>query len=476
MGGETGELQLQRSFGAWTLTLIGLGSVIGAGIFVITGQAAAAYAGPAIALSFVLAAVVCVFSALCYAEMASMVPLAGSAYSYTREAFGRTAGWVVGWALVAEYLFATAAIGIGWSGYMQGVIGDFGLHLPGRWAGSPLALHGQTLVATGAVINLPAVLIILLVTASHLAGVRESGRFTAVTVAIKLSAVFGFIAFGLVHVHAANWAPFVPPPELQPDATSAYGLAGVLHAAGVVFFAYLGFDALGSAAQETRNPQRNVPIAILGTLAITTVLYIAVSLVMTGLVNYRALGSDAPIVTALAAAGPSLRWLKTYVGLAVTIGLWAGLWAVVFASSRLFYSLGRDGLLNARLGAINAARLVPHNAVILAGALGMGMAGFLPIGLVGELISTGTLLAFAAVCATVLWLRWRQPERVRSFRVPYCWVSAPLGIASCLFLLISMGNFALARIALWQAVGLLILAALALGRRMAVTAESVRPG
>jgi len=476
MGGETGELQLQRSFGAWTLTLIGIGSVIGAGIFVITGQAAAAYAGPAIALSFVLAAVVCVFSALCYAEMASLVPLAGSAYSYTREAFGRTAGWVVGWALVAEYLFATAAIAIGWSGYMQGVIGDFGLHLPAHWASSPLALHGQTLVATGSVINLPAVLIILLVTVSHLAGVRESGRFSAVTVAIKLSAVFGFIAFGMAHVHAANWAPFVPPPQIQPDGSSAYGLAGVLQAAGVVFFAYLGFDALGSAAQETRDPQRNVPVAILATLAITTALYILVALVMTGLVNYRALNSDAPIVTALAAGGSSLRWLRTYVGVAVTIGLWAGLWAVVFASSRLFYSLGRDGLLATRLGAIGAGRQVPHNAVLLAGALGMAVAGFLPIGLVGELISTGTLLAFAAVCATVVWLRWRQPERVRAFRIPCWWVTAPLGIASCLFLLVSMGRFALARIAVWQTVGLLVLAVLAMTRRMAAAAESVTPG
>jgi APA family basic amino acid/polyamine antiporter len=447
-----------RSFGAGTLTLMGVGLVVGAGIFVVTGQAAAAYAGPAIVISFVLAGVVCVFSALCYAEMAGMVPLAGSAYSYTREAFGRRAGWVVGWALVAEYLFATAAIAIGWSAYMQGVVGELGLHIPAQWASSPLALSGRTLAATGAIINLPAVLIVFLVTLSHLVGLRESARFNNVTVVLKLSAVLLFIVFGLAHAHAANWMPFVPPLELHMDGTSAYGMLGVLQAAGIVFFAYLGFDCLGTAAQETRDPQRSVPIAILATLGITTALYMLVSLAMTGLTPFRTLASDAPITTAIAAAGPSLQWLKVYVGIAVTIGLWAGLWPAVFALSRLFFSFSHDGFLPRGLCQLAAGRQVPQNAVLLAGALGMLIAAVLPIKLLGELISTGTLLAFAAVCAAVIRLRLAQPQRQRPFRAPYWAITAVLGIASCLFLLVGMGLFALERILAWQAVGLLVLA------------------
>lgn len=453
------EPQLERTFGVATLTLTGIGMVVGAGIFVITGQAAAAYAGPAILLSFLLAGIVCVFSALCYSEMAAMVPLAGSAYSYTTEAFGRRAGWVVGWALAAEYLFATAAIAIGWSAYMQGVIAEFGIHLPQRWASSPLALRDQELVATGAVVNLPAVLIILLVTLSHLAGLRESGRINTFTVAMKLSAVALFVAFGLAHAHVANWLPFLPPLETHPDGTTSYGIPGVLQAAGVVFFAYLGFDAVGTAAQETRDAQRSVPIAILATLCITTLLFILVSLTMTGLVSFRALASDAPITTAIAAAGPSLAWLKLYVGVAVMIGLWAGLWPVVFATSRLLFSFSHDGFLPRGLSAISARRHVPSNAVILAGGVGMAIAGILPIRLLGELISTGTLLAFAAVCAAVIRMRVSQPQRERPFRAPYARVTASLGIASCVFLLVSMGASALLRITLWQLVGLLVLAA-----------------
>ena len=451
------DTQLGRSFGAGTLTLTGIGTVIGAGIFVITGQAAAAYAGPAIVLSFVVAGIVCVFSALCYAEMAAMVPLAGSGYSYTREAFGDRMGWIIGWALFAEYLFAMAAIAIGWSAYMQGVICDFGLHLPHAWASSPLTMDGQRIRATGSVVNLPAVLIILLVTASHLSGVKESARFNVITVAIKLSAVALFIIFGFRHVDPAHWAPFIPAIETRSDGSMAYGIPGVLQAAGVVFFAYLGFDALGTAAQETHDPQRNVPIAILATLGVATALYILVSLVMTGLVDFRALNSEAPLTTALVAAGESLAWLKTYVGVAVTIGLWAALWPCVFAASRLFYSFATDGFLPRGLAALSPGRQIPRRAVMLAGGLGMLVAGALPISLLGELISTGTLLAFGTVCAAVIRLRMVQPDRIRPFRVPLWWITAPLGIASALFLLVSMGWFAVARIAAWQIVGVIAL-------------------
>lgn len=454
-----------RSFGATSLTLTGVGTVIGAGIFVITGQAAAALAGPAIALSFVIACIVCVFSALCYAEMAAMIPDKGSGYSYTKAAFGPRIGWIIGWALFAEYLFAMSAIAIGWSAYMQGVVGGFGVKLPAALASSPLAMTGQSFSATGAIINLPAVLIIAAVTWSHLSGVKESARFNLATVWIKLSAVFLFIGFGLAHADPSLWTPFIPPVETHPDGSTAYGIPGMLQAAGMVFFAYLGFDALATAAHETRDPQRNLPIAILGTLGISTLLYILVSMAMTGLADFRTLGSDAPITTALAAV-PDLAWLKTYVGVAVTIGLWAALWPCVFAVSRLLMVFSDDGFLPASVSAYTPAG-IPKTALLTAGGLGAVIAGVFPIALLGELISTGTLLAFATVCAAVIHLRRTQPERSRPFRVPLWPVVATLGIASALFLLASMGWYAVARIAAWQAIGVGILLIVSQRRRAA---------
>lgn len=456
-----GSATSERSFGATSLTLTGIGTVIGAGIFVITGQAAALYAGPAIIISFVIAGVVCVFSALCYAEMAAMIPAAGSAYSFTRAAFGKQTGWVVGWALVAEYLFAMGAIAIGWSAYMQGVIGDMGVHLPAAWATSPLIMDGHLLKPTGAVINLPAVILVLLITLSHLAGVKKSGRLNVIIVWIKLSAVLLFIGFGLLHANPAHWTPLIPPVEANPGGGSSFGIPGILQAAGVVFFAYLGFDALSTASQETRDPQRNVPIAILATLAISTILYMAVAMAMTGLADFRTLNTDAPISTALASAGSSLAWLKTYVGVAVTIGLWAGIWPCVFALSRLFICFSEDRLMPASLGAADPRSGTPRNSLLTAGILGMLVAGFLPISLLGELISTGTLIAFATVCASVIRMRLSEPGRERPFKVPAWPLIATLGVLSSLFLLSSMGAYALARILAWQVIGLVVILLLA---------------
>lgn len=439
------------------LTLTGVGMVIGAGIFVITGQAAALYAGPAIVYSFVIAGIVCGFSALCYAEMAAMIPRAGSAYSYARTAFGPGAGWVIGWAIIAEYLFAVGAIGIGWSAYMQGVIADFGIHLSSLWSKSPLVLGAQGFHRTGSLVNSPAVVIVGLTMLVNLLGTRRSSRFNSAMVAIKLSAVALFILFGLMHANPANWVPFLPERAAGPTGELTYGGAGVLKAAGVIFFAYLGFDALATAAQESRNPQRTLPIAILATLAVTTVLYIAVALTMTGLTNYRLLNSEAPLTTALAAAGPSLAWLKTYLGIAVMTGLWASLWPALFGLSRLFMSLSHDGMLPRGLGEIVPGRRIPQGAVLLAGGLGMLVAGFLPISFIGELISTGTLIAFATVCAALIRLRVTLPGRERPFRVPLWQVVAPLGITASLLLLGSMGWAAIGRIVAWQVVGALVL-------------------
>jgi APA family basic amino acid/polyamine antiporter len=461
--------ELDRAFGPLMLTLTGVGMVIGAGIFVITGQAAALYAGPAIVFSFLLAAIVCAFAGLCYAEMAAMIPVSGSAYSYARTAFGPATGWVIGWAMVAEYLFAIGAIGIGWSAYMQGVIGDFGMHLPAWWSKSPLVLSAEGFHRTGALVNLPAVAIVALTTSANLLGTRSSARFNVTLVWIKLSAVGLFILFGLMHAHQGNWIPFLPERGVGPSGDLTYGLGGVFKAAGVIFFAYLGFDALATAAQESRNPQRTLPLAILATLGVTTILYVAVSLTMTGLTNYRLLNTEAPLTTALSAAGPSLAWLKTYLGMAVTVGLWASLWPAVFGLSRLFMCLSHDGMLPCALGEIVAGRRIPQTGVLIAGGLGMLVAGFLPISLIGELISTGTLIAFATVCAAVIRLRRTMPNHERPFRVPLWQVIAPLGVATSLFLLASMGWASIARIAAWQCVGAIVLFAALRTRRVSTT-------
>jgi APA family basic amino acid/polyamine antiporter len=463
--------ELDRAFGPLMLTLTGVGMVIGAGIFVITGQAAALYAGPAILFSFVIAAIVCAFAGLCYAEMAAMIPVSGSAYSYARTAFGPGTGWVIAWAIVAEYLFAIGAIGIGWSAYMQGVIGDFGMHLPAWWAKSPLVLGAEGFRRTGALVNLPAVAIVALTTGANLLGTRSSARFNVTLVWIKLSAVGLFILFGLMHANHGNWIPFLPYRGVGPNGDLTYGLHGVFKAAGVIFFAYLGFDALATAAQESRNPQRTLPLAILATLGVTTILYMAVAATMTGLTNYRLLNSEAPLTTALAAAGPSLAWLKTYLGMAVMIGLWASLWPAVFGLSRLLMCLSHDRMLPRALGEIVAGRRIPQTGVLVTGGMGMLVAGFLPISLIGELISTGTLIAFATVCAAVIQLRLTMPSQERPFRVPLWQVIAPLGIATSLFLLVSMGWASIARIVAWQCVGGLVLFAALRARRASATPQ-----
>jgi basic amino acid/polyamine antiporter, APA family len=459
---------LSRGFGPVTLTLAGVGAVVGAGIFVITGQAAALYAGPAVMLSFLVAGLVCAFSALCYAELSAMMPVAGSAYRFSQVAFGEMPGWIVGWALVAEYLFALGAVAIGWSAYMQDFVGGFGLHLPARFAASPIAVHGHQFSATGAIVNLPAVLLIVAVALVLLLGTRKSARINGAMVVIKLSAVTLFILFGLAFAHAGNWLPFMPDRVAGPGGVAAYGMAGMFQGAGVVFFAFLGFDGLSTAAQETRNPQRNMPLAIMGTLVISLVLYIGVSAAMTGLADYRTLDTAAPLTAALAAGGPALAWLKTYVGICATIGLVSGVWAALFALSRLLFGLAGDGLLPAALGRTDRNTKVPRAAIVAGAGIGVVVAGFLPISLLGELISTGTLIAFAMVCAAVIALRIREPHRPRPFSVPFWRVTPVLGILSCLFILGSMGVPALGRIVAWQIVGLALYAVIR--RNRAITA------
>jgi basic amino acid/polyamine antiporter, APA family len=450
--------ELTRSFGPVSLTLFGVGTVVGAGIFVLTGQAAALYAGPAVTISFLISGLVCAFSALCYAELAAMAPVAGAAYSFTRYAFGVAPGWIVGWALVAEMLFAASAVAIGWSAYVQDTFAPFGLALPAALAASPIAMKGHSFHATGALVNLPAALLVAVMAALLFKGTKESARFNAFIVSVKLSAIVLFMVLGLAWSSAARWAPFIPDVVTRPDGSTAYGWHGVLQAAGIVFFAFLGFDAVATAAQETRQPERNVPIGILASLGISTALYVGVSLAMTGMVDFHQLDTPAPLTAALAAVGPALAWFKTYVGIAASIGLGSAVLVAQFALSRLLFALSRDGLLAPRLSSVHADSGVPRAAVLVGGLAATLMAAVFPINLLGELVSTGTLLAFAMVCAATFTLRLREPQRRRPFRVPFWPVTTGLGVLSCLFLLISMGGPALLRIFAWQLVGLAVLA------------------
>lgn len=450
--------ELSRSFGPVSLTLFGVGTVVGAGIFVLTGQAAAQFAGPAVTISFLVSGLVCAFSALCYAELAAMAPVAGAAYSFTRYTFGVAPGWIVGWALVAEMLFAASAVAIGWSAYVQVAFAPFGLALPPALATSPIAMSGHSFHATGSIINLPAALLVAVMAGLLYKGTQESARFNAFIVSVKLSAVVLFMVMGLAWSDAAHWAPFIPAEVTRPDGSVAYGWRGILQAAGIVFFAFLGFDAVATAAQETRSPERNVPVGILASLGISTALYVGVSLAMTGMIDFHQLDTAAPLTAALAAAGPALAWLKTYVGVAASIGLGSAVLVSQFALSRLLFALSRDGLLAPRLSAVDAASGVPRAAVLSGGIVATVMAAVLPINLLGELVSTGTLLAFAMVCAAAFALRLREPQRHRPFRVPFWPLTTSLGVLSCVFLLLSMDWQALVRILVWQLIGLAVLA------------------
>ncbi|RIL05630.1 MAG: amino acid permease [Proteobacteria bacterium] len=460
---EAASGQLRRAIGPGNLTALGVGAIIGAGIFVLTGKAAAEYAGPAIVYSFLLAALACAFAGLCYAEFAAMIPIAGSAYTYGYATLGELMAWIIGWDLILEYLFASAAVAVGWSGYVVSLLRDFGIEIPARWASAPYEhvvpadagwnvwrIFTEGWTTTGAVLNVPAMLIVGLATILLIVGIRESTRFNNLIVAIKLTVILAFIGFGAAYVSAENWQPFVPPAE----GDGRYGWGGVVRGAGVIFFAYIGFDAVSTAAQEVRNPQRDMPIGILGSLAICTVLYVAVSLVLTGIVDYRQLGVPDPIAVGIDAAGAELAWLRPVVKIGAVAGLSSVILVMLLGQPRIFFTMARDGLLPPVFGSVHPRYRTPWVASIGTGATAMSIAGLLPIGLLGELVSIGTLFAFVIVCAGVLVLRYTDPEIPRPFRVPFVPVVPILGVGFCLWLMIGLPVDTWARLLVWMALGL----------------------
>ncbi len=457
-GSLEGEATLKRTLTARHLILLGIGAVIGAGIFVLTGQAAANHAGPAIMLSFILAGTACAFAGLCYAEFSAMMPVSGSAYSYSYATLGEWVAWFIGWCLVLEYLFASSTVAVGWSGYLVSFLTTtLGLPFPAELATAPITWANGEFVRTAGVINLPAVLIVAAVSGLCYVGITQSAFVNAIIVAIKVAVIAAFLGFGFQYVDPANWTPFIP----ENTGPGQFGMDGVFRAATIVFFAYIGFDAVSTAAGEAKNPQRDMPIGILGSLVVCTIIYIAVCAVLTGMTHYSLLDTAKPVATALeevmkADPGASIGWLKTAVEIGAIAGLSSVILVMLMAQPRIFYSMSRDGLLPKLFGKVHRKFHTPYVGTLIVGVVACLLAGFMPLSVLGELVSMGTLIAFATVCLGVLVLRFTRPDLNRPFRVPLFWVICPLGVLACLFLFLQSFMEHWLIFVLWTVLGQLI--------------------
>jgi APA family basic amino acid/polyamine antiporter len=450
-GVEADVLQLKRVLGPWQLTALGIGAIIGAGIFVITGTAAAQYAGPSIVLSFVVAGVGCLFAGLCYAELAAMIPQSGSAYTYAYAAFGRFAAWIIGWDLMLEYGMAAGAVSVGWGGYFVAFMKNIGLEMPAALTSAPVAATADGLVLTGAIINLPAVAIVVFLSALLLVGIRESATVNSLMVLLKVGIVVLIILFGLPLINMDNLTPFIPE---NTGKFGEFGWSGILRASGVIFFAYIGFDSVSVAAQEARNPQRDLPIGILGSLALCTVLYILMSLTMTGLVPYKELGVANPVSVAIGAA-PSLAWLLPWVNLAAITGLSTVILVSMYGQTRILYAMSNDGMLP-WFGGLSRRFSTPVAATIVTGGFAAFLGGVFPIDVLGELVSIGTLLAFVLVCFGVIALRYTHPDVKRPFRTPLSPIVPLLGVLVCGAMMAGLPPDTWWRLGIWFGIGLVI--------------------
>lgn len=456
--------QLNRTLSATSLVGLGIGAIIGTGIFVLTGVAAAQHAGPALVLSFVLAAVACAFAGLCYAELSSMIPVSGSAYSYSYATLGEFFAWFIGWDLILEYGFAVSAVAVGWSGYVNSLLQQIGIHLPDTLTSAPFA-KGEghfAIVTTGSLINLPAVLGVGLVTWLCYIGIRQSSWVNNLIVVIKLFVILLFIGFGVFYVSADNWTPFIPE---NTGEYGKFGWSGIAQAAAIIFFAYIGFDAVSTTAQEAKNPQRDMPIGILGSLVVCTILYIAMAAVMTGMVSYTELDVPAPVAVALD-HHPELSWLSGLIKLGAIAGITSVMLVMMLGQPRIFFAMSKDGLLPAALSKVHPVHQTPHVATLITGGCAAVIAGLMPIGLLGELVSIGTLLAFSMVCLGVLVLRQTQPDRYRPFKVPAPWFTCLAGVAVCGFMMYSLPTDTWIRLLVWTVLGVLVY--LLYGRRHSV--------
>ena len=472
---ETGEHTLNRSLGALNLITLGIGAIIGAGIFVLTGQAAAKHAGPAVALSFVIAGIVCAFAGLCYAEFASIIPIAGSAYTYGYATLGEFVAWIIGWDLVLEYAFGAATVASGWSGYFNSLLQQLGITIPpqltavpgtvlvqsdGRWlplASLPPEINAAALPHVTALFNLVALLAILVITAVLVIGIKESANLNSAIVVVKVGIVIVFLVLGIGFlikhpaIAWAHWHPFIPPS----DGHGNFGFNGLAAGAASVFFAYIGFDAVSTAAQEAKNPQRDMPIGILGSLVICTILYILVSTVLTGLVDYRALNVPDPVALGIDVTGVS--WGRLLVKIGAVFGLGTVMLVMLLGQSRVFFSMSKDGLLPKWASAIHPKFRTPWISTIVVGLVVAIMPALLPIDRLAELVNIGTLLAFTIVCAGVWILRVRQPELHRPFKTPLVPLVPILGILTAVYLMTKLPLFPTwTAMIVWLLIGLVI--------------------
>ncbi len=503
---EEGSHTLKRSLGALSLTALGVGAIIGTGIFVLTGQAAAKHAGPAVVISMILAGVVSLFAALCYSEFASSVPIAGSAYTYGYATLGEFIAWIIGWDLILEYAFGAATVAVGWSGYVVSFLSDIGLHFPIQLSAAPgtqfvnlsaeaaaklsqtrvadnlltaspgwnllnsnveegIKLAGYSLnsmeVAT-AIFNLPAFLIVFAITALLVKGIKESANFNTVIVIIKTSVVVLFIVAGISYVNMDNFSPFIP---VNTGTFGFFGVTGIITGASVIFFAYIGFDAVSTAAQETINPQKNMPIGIIGSLLICTVLYVLVAFVMAGLVSYTQLNVPAPIAVAIDAArnmaqgtavGSIFQAFPMIIKIGAVLGLSSTMVVMLMGQPRVFYSMAKDGLLPEWAAKIHPKFQTPYITTIITGGIVALIAGMVQIGILGELVSIGTLFAFVIVSIGVIVMRVSLPDLDRGFKVPYVFVVAPIAAGASAFLMYGLPLDTWARLLVWMVIGVII--------------------
>jgi APA family basic amino acid/polyamine antiporter len=448
--------KLKRVLTAWSLMGIGLGSTIGTGVFVFTGQVAAQNAGPALTIALLIAAFGSGLAAICYAEFAAMIPVSGSAYSYTYSTLGEAVAWFIGWNLTLEYLMSASAVAVSWSAYVTGLLAKVGMELPEILASAPIAkADGGGLQLTGAIINLPAVLIIAALSAICYIGVRESSRVNAAMVFVKVGVILVFVLGGISYIDTSNWSPYLPE---NTGVRGEYGFSGLMLGAAIIFFSYIGFDAASTTARETRNPARDVPLGILGTLVISAVLYVATAAVMTGLVHYSELNVEKPIAVALDAR-PELAWLGMFVEIGIIVSMTSVILMSLLGQPRILLSMAEDGLLPKAIAAVHERHRTPHVATIVTGVIAALFAGLFPLDILGELIVIGILLAFAVVCIGVLILRRTKPHLERPFRVPFAPVTCTLGAVVCLSMTYFLPGDTWLRLLVWSVLGFSIYAA-----------------
>lgn len=447
---NSGKQKLERTLGPFSLILLGIGAIIGAGLFSITGIAAAENAGPAVVISFILASIGCAFAGLCFSELAAMIPIAGGAYTYAYATMGEFIAWIIGWTLILEYAAGAAAVSISWSAYIVSFLQNFQINLPAKWAASPWQ-HVQMPDGTleHGWINLPAILIVILMSWLLIKGIDKSAKFNAILVAIKVSIVVIFIGLGFFYINYDNYTPFIPE---NTGVFGEFGWSGIMRAAGVIFFAYIGFDAVATAAQEVKKPQRDLPIGIIGSLLICTFLYVLFALVLVGLVPYYELNVAAPVAAAVNKT--PFFWLTWLIKLGIIAGLTSVILVLLLGQSRIFFTMSKDGLLPSFFSTVHPKFHTPWiSNLILMVAVG-GFAGLAPLSLVGHMTSIGTLLAFVIVCASVLVLRKTRPDIHRPFKVPLVPLVPLLGVLSCLILMLSLGIMTWVRLIFWIALGL----------------------